>query len=131
MPIVRKGISTTPITIDFENKPQFLIDGAVYPGSSGSPVFICNIGSYPMKGGGLAIGNRIIFLGILSAMRTYPEGIEYVPLPTIQVPGIYYLQVLNLGIVYKSELIIDLIKRILEDKRFSRGKSELHITRIH
>lgn len=121
MPIVRKGISATPIAIDFEDKPHFLIDGAVFPGSSGSPVFICNMGSYPMKRGGIAIGNRILFLGILGAMRTYPEGIEYIPLPTIQVPGMYYLQVLNLGIVYKSNLIIDLIKYILEDKRFTLG----------
>jgi len=117
MPIVRKGITATPIAIDFEGKPQFLIDGSVYPGSSGSPVFICNIGSYPLRGG-MVVGNRIIFLGVLSAVHTYPEGIDFIELPSVKIPGMYYSQLLNLGVVYKSKLIIEIIQKIIDEKLY-------------
>ena len=40
MPILRRGTTATPIALNFEGRPEFLIDAAVYPGSSGSPVFV-------------------------------------------------------------------------------------------
>ncbi|MHA1283054.1 MAG: S1 family peptidase [Promethearchaeota archaeon] len=124
MPIVRKGITATPIPIDFEGKPQFLIDASVFPGSSGSPVFICNIGSYPMKGGrGMTFGNRLFFLGILSAMKVSQENID-VDLPSIKVPWMKYNQLLNLGIVYKSNLILELIEKIIKDNTFKIPQNE-------
>lgn len=42
MPIVRKGITATSLQLDFNNEPKFLIDAAIYGGSSGSPVYIFN-----------------------------------------------------------------------------------------
>jgi len=65
-PIVRRGITATPITLPYENKPIFLIDAPVYGGSSGSPVFIMNQGMYPKKDGGTQVGNRVLLLGIVS-----------------------------------------------------------------
>ena len=38
-PLIRRGITASPIWNDFGNDPIFLIDAGVYPGSSGSPVF--------------------------------------------------------------------------------------------
>jgi len=64
-PIVRRGITATPIWNDFENKPCFLIDAGVYPGSSGSPVFIVNEGGFATTGG-FAVGNRVMFLGMIT-----------------------------------------------------------------
>ncbi|KAF0245092.1 MAG: hypothetical protein FD180_1935 [Planctomycetota bacterium] len=64
-PLIRRGITSTPVWNDLEGLPAFLIDAGVFPGSSGSPVFILNQGAYPTKSG-LAIGNRVVFLGILS-----------------------------------------------------------------
>lgn len=63
-PIVRRGITATPVWYDFQGRPQFLIDEGVFPGSSGSPVFIFNQGAYPTKNG-LTIGNRLLFLGMV------------------------------------------------------------------
>ncbi len=40
IPVMRKGTTATPITVDFENQKKFLIDASVFGGSSGSPVFI-------------------------------------------------------------------------------------------
>jgi S1-C subfamily serine protease len=64
-PIVRRGITATPPWNDFQGKPSFLIDAGVFPGSSGSPVFILNQGSYATNQG-IVIGSRVLFLGILS-----------------------------------------------------------------
>ena len=64
-PIIRKGITATPIWNSFGGQDAFLIDAGVYPGSSGSPVFVFNQGSYPTKTG-IAIGNRLMFVGVIS-----------------------------------------------------------------
>lgn len=64
-PIVRKGITATPPWNNYKGEPVFLIDAGVYPGSSGSPVFIMNQGSFATKEG-LSVGNRLMFLGMIS-----------------------------------------------------------------
>lgn len=40
LPILRRGVTATHPKFNFKGKPVFLIDSAVYPGSSGSPVFL-------------------------------------------------------------------------------------------
>jgi len=40
LPIIRKGSFATPYQIYFNGEPTFLIDASVFPGSSGSPVFL-------------------------------------------------------------------------------------------
>lgn len=65
MSIVRQGITATPIWNNFKGKEVFLVDAGVFPGSSGSPVFIYNTGSYPTKDG-IAIGNRLLFVGVMT-----------------------------------------------------------------
>jgi hypothetical protein len=71
-PLVRRGITATPVWNDFEGDPAFLIDAGVFPGSSGSPVFILNQGAYATKEG-LTVGNRLLFLGVLSHSIIRPE----------------------------------------------------------
>lgn len=65
LPIIRKGITATPIWNKFKGEEVFLIDAGVFPGSSGSPVFIYNHGSYPTKDG-ITIGSRLLFIGVIS-----------------------------------------------------------------
>lgn len=45
-PIVRKGITATSPSVLYEGKPEFMIDMACFPGSSGSPVFLYNSQGY-------------------------------------------------------------------------------------
>jgi hypothetical protein len=45
-PVVRQSISSTPIGWQWDNKPAFLVDGSVFGGSRGSPVFVFNRGSW-------------------------------------------------------------------------------------
>lgn len=40
LPIIRKGSFATPYQVNFDGHPIFLIDASVFPGSSGSPVFL-------------------------------------------------------------------------------------------
>lgn len=71
-PLVRRGITATPVWNDFEGEPAFLIDAGVFPGSSGSPVFILNQGAYATKQG-LVVGNRLFFLGVISQSMVRPD----------------------------------------------------------
>ena len=64
-PLIRRGITSTPVWNDYQGDQVFLIDAGVYPGSSGSPVFILNQGAYPTSNG-LSVGNRLFFLGMIS-----------------------------------------------------------------
>jgi S1-C subfamily serine protease len=80
-PLIRRGITASPVWNDFGNKPVFIIDAGVYPGSSGSPVFILNQGSYASKSG-IVVGTRFLFLGVLSdtLVRPEPGGNTYIGL---------------------------------------------------
>jgi hypothetical protein len=64
-PIIRKGITATPIWSDFQGRKQYLIDAGVFPGSSGSPVFIYNQGTYS-SGSDVILGTRVFLVGIIS-----------------------------------------------------------------
>lgn len=65
-PIIRRGITATNPSSNFGGKPRGAVDIAAFHGSSGSPIFIYNHGTYPVKGG-ITMGSRVIFLGILYA----------------------------------------------------------------
>lgn len=68
LPIIRKGITATHPRLKLNGKPEFLIDAACFPGSSGSPVFLANIGSYISANGDICMGSsRIALLGTLYA----------------------------------------------------------------
>ena len=63
-PIFRHGYTAAHPGYDFNNKGIGLIDAACFLGSSGSPVFIINEGSYKDKHGNINLGtSRVIFLG--------------------------------------------------------------------
>lgn len=103
LPIVRKGITATSVKIDFENKPQFLIDASVYGGSSGSPVYLYSMGTFS-RGTTLVIGNRVKLLGVISGVYKHFVGseiqVEEAPTSVTLNPGSFTPN--NLGIVIKS-----------------------------
>lgn len=72
LPIVRQGYAATAMTIDDEAKPVFLIDASVFPGSSGSPVFLVPRPSAPDKRGNTTSGGPAeppMLLGIVAAVH--------------------------------------------------------------
>ena len=60
LPITRRGSTATPISVDYEDKPIFLIDASVFQGSSGSPVLIYANGSWRSRDGRLMSGQRLL-----------------------------------------------------------------------
>jgi len=110
MPILRRGTTATPIALDFENKPEFLIDAAVYPGSSGSPVFIYS----PEK----MISNQpLVFAGVISAVFFKEEATRIAsgPIPSQTPTGMFCSEMIDLGLVIKSNLVKDLVLTYLHE----------------
>lgn len=83
-PIVRKGITATHPGIKFNGANEFMLDIACFNGSSGSPAFIYNQGSYPTKNG-ITIGSRLLFIGIVYAVAQHRVAgeIGFYPMPTV------------------------------------------------
>lgn len=108
-PIVRKGITATHPNLDYNGKKEILIDIAAFPGSSGSPVLICNQGSYRSKNGDIFMGsNRIMLLGVLFAGPQSTTIGEIMVVPSSQKPIAVSSIPNNLGYIIKSERILEL-----------------------
>jgi len=67
LPLSRQGITASQLKIDFQGKPQFAVDMACFPGSSGSPIFVQdNLGYRDQKTNTIHFGrNRFLLVGIL------------------------------------------------------------------
>ncbi len=113
---MRRGVTATPLQIDYEGKQRFLVDASIFPGSSGSPVFICNSGGYANRGN-FNVGTRVYFLGVISAVliRRESGSIDFVDIPTTLTPTFSSVQMIDLGVVFKSSLVdqltIDFLKQ--------------------
>lgn len=104
-PIIRRGVTATHIKKDYQGKKEFLVDMACFPGSSGSPIFLLNEGTY-VQNKSIIMGSRIKFIGILYAgpqynaqgelvVYSHPNIISKTNIPT------------NLGVAIKAERIQD------------------------
>ncbi len=70
LPLVRKGITATDFQLDYNGKREFVIDAPIFSGSSGSPVFLCNMGGYSDQDGRWQFRSRLNLLGILCEYGT-------------------------------------------------------------
>jgi len=109
LPLIRKGITSTHPKYDFNGKPEFLIDAACFPGSSGSPVFLANLGTYFDKKGNTNVGTRLGLLGVLYAgpQHTAQGDVHIVPVPTSQKAISVSSIPNNLGMVIQVKKIKD------------------------
>ncbi|XFX51031.1 serine protease [Klebsiella pneumoniae] len=108
-PVTRKGITASSPMEDWKGKSEFLIDMACFGGSSGSPVYIMNQGSFATEDGGIAMGERLIFLGLLYAgpVINVNGNIEIIDVPTAATPVVRSEITMNLGLVIKAEKLND------------------------
>ncbi len=115
LPILRRGITATPLNVDYEGLPQFLIDATVFPGSSGSPVFLMNRGSYSTKEGGLVSGSRFFLLGLISEVYVFNQTNVggFTDIPSTIKPVVGTSQMMGLGKVIKSSAIFETIETFL------------------
>lgn len=128
MPIFRKGTTATHPNLDWNNRPEFLIDAACFPGSSGSPVFLLNEGGYMSRKGGIFGGNRLKLLGVLYAgpQHTVEGDIKIVAVPTQNKPISVASIPNNLGMIIKSRelLVFDELLANLRKKKEPPAPSE-------
>lgn len=108
LPIFRRGMLATDYKRDWNGKKEFLIDAACFPGSSGSPVMLFEVGGYQTKKGMFMGASRVKLLGVLYAgpQHTVQGDIQVVVVPTqqkaISLAGIPN----NLGIIIKAEQLL-------------------------
>lgn len=109
MPILRRGTTATPLELDFEGRRQFLIDAAVYPGSSGSPVFV--VRSDPLRADAV---RRIWFAGVISAVffREEARPITAAPVPANDGAAMSS-EMIDLGLVIKAQAVVEIIDAYL------------------
>lgn len=122
LPIIRRGITATHPKLHYNGKPEFLIDAACFPGSSGSPVFLANIGSFVDSRGVFCSGNRFALLGTLYAGPQYTATGEVV---IVQIPTDTKVLTIspipiNLGLVIHASKLLD-FEPILENIMVSQN----------
>lgn len=118
LPILRKGITATHPNKDYNGAKEFMIDAACYPGSSGSPVFICNEGSYASGPNVITTNSRILLVGILYAgpQFTATGEIHVVNVPMSNKPIVISRIPNNLGLIIKSEKLLmfkDILNKLI------------------
>jgi hypothetical protein len=100
-PLLRRGITASHPALDFDvdGVATTVIDVAAFPGSSGSPIFIYNNGTVPDKKGNIAIGSRIMFLGVLykGPIMQSDGRIVVRDIPTAMTPVAQITQMMNLA----------------------------------
>ena len=116
LPVIRKGITATHANISWNGKAEFLTDIASFPGSSGSPVFLANIGGYMDNKGNTYMGTpRIRLLGVhyAGAMHTASGEIRIVIAPTTSNIPMSITQIPNnIGVAINSKEILGLEKEV-------------------
>ena len=100
------------MALDFEGRREFLVDAAVYPGSSGSPVFVFQ--PEPLRPNH-SMGRKFLFAGVIAAVFFREEANHIVPAPvpannTSMVMG---SEMIDLGLVIKAQAVIDVINGYL------------------
>lgn len=118
MPVARRGTTASPIAVDFEGTPRFVIDASVFGGSSGSPVFILNQGMYTDKRGNTVVASRVLFVGVVAAVffRTELNQIVAVPVPTQTQPMAQQREMIDLGIVFKARTVVETIEAFIRSR---------------
>jgi len=113
LPIMRRGITASPYEVDFNGGKKFLIDAQVFPGSSGSPVFIKE---QSLKNGTLQLGSeKYFFVGIISKVFHRDETGELAEsvAPTSPTANSFSVkQMIGIGICEKSNQILELIEML-------------------
>lgn len=112
LPLFRRGITASPAMLDYNGDSKFLIDCSIFPGSSGSPVFLYNYPVY-IESGTVNFEERCALLGIVSSVLVYNvEGtVEEINIPTTAMVTKSLIPY-NLGVVIKAQEILTLAEVI-------------------
>lgn len=119
LPVARRGTTASPIAVNFEGTPRFIIDASVFGGSSGSPVFVMSQGSFGSRNGGVIIGSRFHFVGVVAAVffRTQMNDLVARPIPTHSNIAVAQQEMIDLGIVFRANTVVENIEAALKAGR--------------
>jgi len=107
LPIIRRGITATPLNLNYDGRKEFLADIPVYFGSSGSPIILYESGKYGL----MQSSPKVLLLGINYA--TYLKNYEGKLLPKLSFDSLndsLKAEVsipYNLGLIIKSERLLE------------------------
>ena len=105
LPLIRTGLIASHPKYDYNGDPVFIIDAQVFPGSSGSPVYI-DLTYENFKNGQIHVGvKKIRLLGIVAQTMIRNNQLQAIPTSA----ALATEEVLGLGIVFKSTAIKELI----------------------
>lgn len=107
IPIIRKGSTITPLYLNYNNKPEILIDVPVFPGSSGSPVFLY-FDQYERNGNILSVVPKLALIGIATKSISYKSTgeVKVVDIPIDSKLITEFDIPMDIAICIKSELIL-------------------------
>lgn len=105
LPILRRGTTASHPAIDFDGRPEVMIDMACFPGSSGSPVVYHDLQYF---------ASAVRFLGVLHAGPTLTlEGnVAMRSIPTRLNSSFEVKTMIHLGYVIKAEKVLELTQFI-------------------
>ncbi len=109
MPIFRRGLTATSPKRDYNGLPEFVIDCACFPGSSGSPVVIFDEESFADSHIITFGRSRMLFLGVLYAgpQHSATGEIKVIETPLAQRPIVLSQIPNNLGFVIKARKLLE------------------------
>lgn len=117
LPLMRRGSTASHPMIDYSGTPVGIIDIGCFPGSSGSPIYICDENPYTDKIKQQVLRNRLILLGLLYAgpqMSVNGEiSVENIPTTTISAKTSTKIMV-HLGYYIKAQQIDNFCKLIVD-----------------
>lgn len=119
LPIWKTGSIASEPNYDFNGEPSFLLDISAFPGMSGSPAFIIdnNSGSYEISASGIRVSGKLQkFIGVYASMEMLSED-KY--LEQLNMNGNYGIKVsssLELGRIWKADIIIDIVNSIIAER---------------
>ena len=111
LPVVRRGTTASLPWVDYNGRPEFLIDASVFPGSSGSPVFAYNRPPWLTKYGQLKSEERLLFLGVLTAAG-YRNNVGVIIPDSDQSPrqSVVAKEMIDLGVVLKADCVLETVR---------------------
>jgi hypothetical protein len=118
-PLLRRGITASHPAIDYDvnGVATTVVDMACFPGSSGSPIFIYDNGSFIDKKGNVHLGSsRAIMLGVLYSGPTIQAdgSIVIKDIPTVNTPVPQLNLMMNLGYAIKASELKKLAATVLK-----------------
>lgn len=121
LPLIRTGIISSHPQFDYNGLPQFVIDAQVFPGSSGSPVFI-DLTYENFRNGHIKLGGTRNYklLGIISQTMVRNNRLQAIPTGT----AFTTQEVLGLGIVFKSTEIRKLIESMYIEENLLKEEGD-------